>query len=100
MSKINELALQKRETHAAYMREWRKTHPLTPEQKRKDIARSYAGVYLRRGKLKKQPCADCCSPESQMHHEDYDKPLDVIWVCRSCHKARHGGAFRLVEKAA
>src|SRR5690348_5416393 len=71
------------------MREWRKTHPLTPEQKKKDNARSYAYVYFKRGKLHKIPCECCGSPKSQMHHEDYDKPLEVIWLCRPCHMRLH-----------
>lgn len=75
--------------HNAYMAEWRKGHPLSPEQKRKDIARSYAGVYLRRGKLQKLPCRDCSSHESQMHHPDYSKPLEVVWLCRDCHMKEH-----------
>lgn len=75
--------------HNAYMREWRKTHPLTAEQKKKDNARSYAGVYKKRGKLVKVPCESCGSPRSQMHHEDYDRPLDVIWLCRPCHMRLH-----------
>jgi hypothetical protein len=53
--------------------------------------RSYAKVYLRRGKLHPQPCVDCGAAEVEMHHEDYDQPLMVTWVCRSCHLARHKG---------
>lgn len=75
--------------HAAYMREWRKSHPLNPEQRWKDNSRSYAGVYKRRGRIVQQPCVDCGSRESQMHHEDYDAPLSVTWLCRRCHLARH-----------
>jgi hypothetical protein len=73
---------------ARYMREWRRTHPLTPEQRFKDNARSYAGVYKRRGLLVPQPCA-CGSTDVQMHHPDYSQPLLVIWMCRSCHLALH-----------
>lgn len=74
---------------AAYMREWRKSHELTLEQKVKDNARSYAGVYKRRGKLQKRPCEHCGSRDSQMHHPDYAQPLKVIWLCRDCHLDLH-----------
>ena len=77
------------ECHAENMRTWRKTHPLTEERKRKDSARSYANVYLKRGKLQRGPCVDCGDDEAQMHHEDYSKPLEVIWLCRDCHPYRH-----------
>lgn len=71
------------------MREWRLTHPLDDEQKRRDNARSYAGVYLRRGKLVKLRCETCGSDESEMHHDDYDRPLEVRWLCRPCHLEHH-----------
>lgn len=44
------------------------------------------------GRLMRGPCADCKKSGSTFaHHEDYSKPLDVVWLCRSCHRARHGG---------
>ena len=77
--------------HSAYMRKWRKGRPMGEEQRLKDIARSYAGVYLRRGKIAREPCVVCGGTEKmEMHHADYTRPLDVVWMCRVCHVAHHG----------
>jgi hypothetical protein len=70
------------------MRTLRKGRQLTPEQRRKDSARSYAGVYKRRGHLPPQPCA-CGNHDVEMHHPDYSKPLLVVWMCRDCHLKHH-----------
>jgi len=51
-------------------------------------ARAYARVYLGRGLLVRQPCK-CGSPGVEMHHVDYGRPLDVIWLCRACHLDEH-----------
>ncbi len=75
--------------HARYMRQWRKTHPLNAEQKRKDICRSYAHQYLKRGKIIKELCKKCGDINSQMHHPDYNKPLLIEWYCRPCHLGLH-----------
>ena len=75
--------------HAAYMREWRKTHPLNPEQRKRDISRSIANVYKKRGVLVATPCAVCDSPLVEMHHIDHERPLEVTWLCRECHLAWH-----------
>ena len=75
-------------THAAYMRNWRQSHPMTEEQRKKDNARSYAKVYLKRGLLVKKGCA-VCGEDAQMHHPDYDRPLDVVWLCKKHHRDIH-----------
>lgn len=72
-----------------FERAYKKAHPLSGARRLKDNARSYAGIYLRRGKITKGPCIDCGSENSQMHHEDYSKPTEVLWLCRACHMDRH-----------
>lgn len=79
----------RRAYHRAYMRNRYRTDA---EFRRKQKARAAVGHALRDGKMEKQSCIDCGSEESQSHHEDYSKPLDVTWLCRSCHESRHGGA--------
>jgi hypothetical protein len=75
--------------HAKHMREHRPKHrDLLPEARKKANARAYANVYLKRGIIKKKDC-ECGSSKSQMHHPDYDKPLEVIWMCRACHLKHH-----------
>lgn len=74
--------------HADYMREWRKTHKLNAQQRKKDTARSYARVYLLRGKIKRRPCRRC-GKRAEMHHPDYTKPTKVVWLCKRHHITTH-----------
>lgn len=42
------------------------------------------------GMRKPSTCQKCgCECNTHGHHEDYSKPLDVIWVCAACHSAIH-----------
>ena len=41
------------------------------------------------GRLIREPCSRCGADKTQAHHEDYSKPLDVVWLCLKCHKQRH-----------
>lgn len=76
--------------HAKHMRENRPKHSqLSPEAKKKANARSYAKEYLKRGKIIKTACIKCGDENSQMHHPDYDKPIEVIWLCRKHHLELH-----------
>ncbi len=46
---------------------------------------------LRNGSIKKPPCCEDCTRRIKLtaHHEDYNKPLDVKWLCYECHGQRH-----------
>lgn len=44
----------------------------------------------RSGKLIPKDCEHCGVKEKvQAHHEDYSKPLEVIWLCIPCHHRVH-----------
>ena len=76
--------------HAGNMREKRPIHSeLSTDAKKRANARAYLNTYLRRGKVQKKPCIICGSEDSQAHHQDYNKPLDVIWLCREHHLLVH-----------
>lgn len=65
------------------------------ERKRRANVRSYANAYQRRGKIQKSDCEKCGDPNSEKHHDDYDEPLQVRWLCRACHMAEHEEANSL-----
>ena len=64
-------------------RAWRK------EDKRRLVAHSSVARAMRNGVLKRIPCIRCGNEKSIAHHEDYDKPFEVVWLCQPCHKKRH-----------
>lgn len=44
---------------------------------------------VKKGTLIKQPCCKCGNEKAEAHHEDYNKPLEIIWLCKQCHAALH-----------
>jgi|688.fasta_scaffold156040_3 hypothetical protein len=44
---------------------------------------------IQKGYLVRLPCIVCGNKKSHGHHENYDHPLDVVWLCAKHHKARH-----------
>jgi len=52
-------------------------------------ARSFLRHSVRVGKISKLPCQICGNKKSQGHHEDYSKPLEVVWLCQTHHSDLH-----------
>lgn len=52
-------------------------------------AHSAVNSAVKSGKLVPMPCESCGQKEVHGHHCDYDKPLDVNWLCAVCHKQWH-----------
>lgn len=59
-----------------------------PERRRAYNVVEYA---IRKGDLvRPSDCSRCgATKELDAHHVDYSTPLDVVWVCRVCHRALH-----------
>jgi len=64
-------------------KKYRKNNP------EKQLAHQAVGYAVKTGKLKKQPCEICGSEKVHAHHEDYSKPLNVIWFCPEHHAEIH-----------
>lgn len=50
-----------------------------------------AALKRKKNPLVKLPCGVCGALKVNAHHEDYSKPLEVIWLCPVHHSAAHNG---------
>jgi len=64
-------------------KQWQKDNPV------KHKAQWLARKAIYRGNLVRTPCSVCGDENSEAHHEDYSRPLDVIFYCKIHHRARH-----------
>ncbi len=82
---------------AEYMRDYRKTHKITSDERWKQAARQSTRAAVKRGQIKKlNNCEICGQNGTQTHHPDYTKPLWVVWLCKECHDNLH--ALEEMEK--
>lgn len=58
------------------------------EVKKRAKARSILNHYLRDKKITRPKC-QICGEKSEAHHDNYDNPLDVKWLCFKHHRLYH-----------
>lgn len=70
-------------------------HNIEERHKRKK-ARVMFNHYLRDNHIERQPC-EICGAKAEAHHDNYDKPLDVRWLCFKHHRQWHHDNPELLE---
>jgi ribonuclease BN (tRNA processing enzyme) len=79
--------LNKHNRNKDYLKEYNKNYRKNNPEKSK--AQHHVNYNKSIGKLKELPCEICgCSP-TDAHHDDYSKPLEVMWLCRKHHAEYH-----------
>lgn len=57
---------------------------------KKIAARQLVNDAIRRGKISRTPCEICGSNDRlHAHHDNYNFPLSIRWLCHSCHVDWH-----------
>lgn len=73
-------------------REWRKRNP------EKYRAQNTVNNAIRNGKFERKGCV-VCGEKAHAHHEDYSKPLEVVWLCPKHHSDYHMKNRNTIEKS-
>ena len=72
--------------------------PKVPSKAEVKCAHAAVTRAIRSGDLIPRRCQSCNGRLNvQAHHEDYSKPLDVLWLCASCHRLIHVGRISVKD---
>lgn len=66
-----------------YTVEYRTKYP------KKYRAQTLVNNHKRAGNLHEEPCEVCGATNAHAHHDDYDKPLNIRWLCPIHHREWH-----------
>ena len=92
-ARLRRWAMENRDKAAQYLRDTRARHP------EKDRARRAVNRAVAQGKLARGGCQVCGRARAEAHHEDYGKPLDIVWLCREHHTGLHHGKLQLIPQS-
>ena len=102
--KIREKGIKYRMTHEEQLRKRKSKYSKTARGKitkskgnkkylsrfpEKQVARRKLHKAIKLGKIERRPCEICKNIKSHGHHNDYSKPLSVIWLCHKHHMTLH-----------
>ena len=67
------------------IKKWQKEH------KKQVRVAGNTNSYINRHNVKRPTKCENCRKERKVvaHHPDYNRPLNVVWLCYSCHKKLH-----------
>lgn len=69
--------------------EWHREYYSIISNKIKRNCRNTLNNALRYNKIKKGICVFYGNEKVEAHHNDYLKPLEVVWLCKKCHLKLH-----------
>lgn len=72
--------------HRDYNRQYLRLNGESATQIPRRACRRLARYRRSTGRLVPQPCRDCGAISVEMHHSDYSKPFEVVWLCKPCHQ--------------
>lgn len=79
--------------HPSYYKDYGKNYYLKERNKLKRDVRFILNNNIKSGKIVRPLICSKCKKISKSkiegHHRDYNKPLDVVWLCKSCHVKEH-----------
>ncbi len=90
-----------KEKYRINQKKWRKKNPIKNKILRDENRKIYGKKYPEKVKARNKSAYHIKIPKGQLcqicnkrlaverHHTDYSKPLNLLFVCRKCHKQRH-----------
>lgn len=64
-------------------------HNCVVERPKMIRAKNRIRTLINNGTIERGCCEECGRPNAQAHHDNYDFPEDIRWLCSSCHKKWH-----------